>query len=76
MNEYIHYKCKICDKSFILFLNEVEHSEEKSMYLACPHDSRHKKENICVVDRYSNMKECMEKQRIYKRDGRVIKQID
>lgn len=72
MNDrYIIYKCLSCNKHFILFTNEVKHTEEESRYIACPFHGSHR--NICVVGKYENIKECMEHDS-YKREKGRIKQ--
>ena len=66
MNEFIHYKCRVCGKSFFLLSKEVQHSEEENRYITCPYFGRHR--NIHVVNKYANLKECMEKQKaVYSR---------
>lgn len=73
-NGYIMYRCQVCNKITILLYEEVSHSEKESIYITCGHNGKHK--DLRVVGKYDNLRECMEKQRIYKRDGRKIHQID
>lgn len=40
---------------------EIQHNEKEDRYITCPYFGRHR--NIHVVNKYSNLKECMEKQR-------------
>ena len=70
MNDgYIIYKCLTCGKCTILLSNEVDHSEQASMYLTCGHHGKHK--NLIVVGKYASIKEYM-KQDSYKRvNGRI-----
>ena len=77
MNDcYIIYRCKICGKHFILMTNEVEHSERESKYLTCPYHGSHKRISVIgKIDRYGQIKKCME-QRSYRKEAGVIKQRD
>ena len=68
---YIIYKCRTCNKGFILFTNEVEHTESESRFITCPHHGRHK--DIIVVSSYESIGECMEHDS-YKRVSGKIKQ--
>lgn len=72
MSSYIVYKCKICNKHFILLSDEVKHSERESRYITCSYDGRHK--NIAVVNRFDSLKECMDNH-VFVREGRRIKQV-
>ena len=66
---YIIYKCKICNRGFILFTNEVKHSEEESSFITCPYHGKHK--NIIVVGKYENIKECMDHDSFMRKGGRI-----
>lgn len=70
--ELVEYKCKICNKHFFLIDEEVEHSEQEDRYITCPFDGRHNKITVC--GKYDSLKECMEKQEVFKRvKGRMKK---
>lgn len=71
MMEYIVYKCRICNKIFILLADETKHNESKGNYLSCPFKGH---EDIVVTGAYENLKECMQ-ERSYKRDRGKMKQI-
>ena len=68
---YIVYRCRTCGKHFVLFSNEVKHSEEESTYLTCSYNGKHK--DIIVCGRYESIKECMDHDS-YKRINGKIKQ--
>jgi DNA-directed RNA polymerase subunit RPC12/RpoP len=69
---YIVYKCRSCGKHFVLFTNEVEHSEKESRYITCPYHGKHI--DIIVCGRYDNLKECMDNH-VWVREGRRMRQI-
>ncbi len=75
MNEgYIIYRCKICNKHFILMANEVKHSEEESRYITCPYFGKHKDIRVIgIISRYGEINKCMEHDN-YKRVKGSIKQ--
>lgn len=66
---YIIYKCLTCNKHFVLFSNEVKHTEEESRYITCPYYGKHK--NIVVVGSYESIKECMEHDSYKRVRGRI-----
>lgn len=70
MKNYLIYRCKICNKNFILPKNEVELNKEQGNYLTCPFKG-HK--NIIVTGAYDSIKECMDHVS-YKRENKRIKQ--
>ncbi len=71
MDSYIIYKCLECNKHFVLFTNEVEHSEQESMFITCPYHGKHKR--IIVINRFESLKDCMDHDS-YKRVKGSIKQ--
>lgn len=54
--QYIVYKCNVCYKHFILFAEEVTHSEEEARYITCPFNGKH--HNISVVGTDESVKDC------------------
>lgn len=72
MKDYIVYKCLMCGCIFILPIEHVKYNEDKGNYISCPFRG-HK--NIIVAGAFDDLKQCMEEQRIYKRDRGSIKQI-
>lgn len=69
MKDYIVYKCNTCNKHFILFKNEVKHSEAESKYITCPFHGKHK--SIIVCGAYEDIKGCMSHDSFKKESGRV-----
>lgn len=72
MKNYIIYRCKTCNKHFILHKTDVSHSEKENRYITCPFNGKHK--NIVVTGAYDSIEECMS-HRVYVREGRRIRQI-
>ena len=68
---YITYKCRSCNKTFILLEEELKHDEEESRYITCPYHGKHK--DIIVTGKYDDLNECM-KDRAYKRNSGKLKQ--
>lgn len=68
---YVSYRCKRCNAEFIIPTEHLKISEIHGRYLACPFGHK----DIEVVDRYGDLKQCMEEQHIYKREHGCIKQI-
>ena len=66
---YIIYKCQTCSKGFILFTNQVEHSEKESTFITCPYHGRHK--DIIVVGKYESIKECMDHDSYKRVNGKI-----
>lgn len=71
MKEYITYKCKVCNKTFILLASEAEHNENQGNYITCPFRG-HK--NIVVTGAYDSIKEVMDNH-VFVREGRRTRQI-
>lgn len=68
---YTCYKCNICKIIFIIPTEDVERMEKEGKYIAC--NFGHK--NIVLLNKYDDLRQCMEEQHIYKRDKGSIKQI-
>ena len=69
---YIIYKCKKCNRIFMLMVSDVKHSELHSTYITCPFDGRDS--DLCVVgriDRYGEIKSCMNRESYERKDGRI-----
>lgn len=65
---YISYRCNICGTEFIMPTEALTYAELEGRYLACPYGHKH----IVIIDRYGDLKECMEKANTYKKvQGRV-----
>lgn len=73
MNDgYIIYRCKTCNKVFLLLTSDVKHSERESKYLTCPYDGRHKSLSVIgKVSRYGEIKGCMDHDSYVKVAGRM-----
>ena len=71
MKEYIIYKCKTCNKTFILLAEEVKFNENQGNYISCPYRG-HK--NIIVTGAYDSIKEVMDNH-VFVREGRRMRQI-
>ena len=72
MKEYIVYKCKTCNKNFILHKTDVSHSERENRYITCPFNGKHK--SIIVTGAYDSIKEVMDNS-VYLREGRRVRQV-
>lgn len=71
-DRYIIYKCRVCNRGFILFSNDVRHTEEESKFITCPYHGKHK--DIIVVGAYEGIGECMDNHS-YKRVNGKIRQL-
>lgn len=73
MNDcYIIYRCRICHKHFILMTNEVQHSERESNFITCPYHGKHKRISVIgKIDRYGEIKKCMDYRSYYKEDRKI-----
>lgn len=68
-DSYIVYKCRECNRGFVLFSNEVDHSEEESLFITCPYYGKHR--DIIVINKFDSLKECMEHRAYVKVRGRI-----
>ena len=68
---YKVYKCKTCNREFILLTEDTELQKKAGRYLVCPYCSSRKITERKTTD---DLRECM-KERSYKRVGRAIREI-
>lgn len=71
---YIAHKCKKCGREFLLLeedLNKTRHSN-REVYIVCSYCSSR---DIKVTGKYSDLEECMNSARIYKRKNGRLRQI-
>lgn len=69
MKNYTIYKCKTCNRHFILYKTDVSYSEKKNRYIACPFHGKHR--NIVVVGAYDSIHECMDHRSYKRKRGRM-----
>lgn len=68
---YIAYRCKRCGVTLIIPTEDVERMESQGRYIACPFGHT----SIKKDKKYDDLKECMEKRNIYKREKGSVRQI-
>jgi len=70
---YIIYKCRECNRHFILYADEVEYTEEEATYITCPYHGKH--HNIIVVGAFEDVIDCMGiRKDTYSRIGNRVRQ--
>jgi DNA-directed RNA polymerase subunit RPC12/RpoP len=68
---YVAYRCMVCGTEFILPTETLKIAEKEGRYLSCPLGHKH----IEVAGRFDDLKECMERQHVYKREHGRVKQV-
>lgn len=61
----------MCGTEFIMPTETLSIAEKEGRYMACPLGHKH----IVIAGRFDDLKECMEKQNIYKRESGRMRQI-
>lgn len=70
LNIYTVYKCRTCNKEFILLTEDVD-SMPKDRYLSCPYCNS---KRLSKGKSTNDLNECM-KEHCYRRVGRALRQI-
>lgn len=68
MKNFLIYRCKICNKHFILDKEEVQLNLDKGNYLCCPFRGHR---DIVVAGSYDSVGECMEHISFAREGGRM-----
>lgn len=69
MKEYIVYRCKSCNKHFILHKIDVTYNEKENKYITCPFNGKHK--SIVVTGAYDSLKDAMSHSSYRREKGRI-----
>lgn len=73
LGSMILHRCNICGRHFSLYDKELQAMKEEGVkYITCSYNGKHN--NISVIGKYDNIKECMQ-QMSHKRVSGKIKQI-
>lgn len=71
-NGWIIYQCQQCKKTFMLPFSDVKHSEEESKYITCPFHGSHRDISVIgKIDRYGEIKSCMQHESYAREKGRM-----